>query len=289
MTPAPRPLLAIVYGPGASSAFLISDGASAMCDIVWVVDSNDVEEWSLRLLRKIGRMVDIAGMAEEDAADALRRLHPDGIVAYADAQMATAAMLGERLGLDYHDRVVAERLLDKVTQRQALSDGSLPVPTCIAVPARPTRDTVDGLLAAIELPVVIKPRHGAASRDTHMAHDPETLRALISEHSTDDDESTMVVESYMVGASPPPSGLFSDYVSVESVVAAGEISHLAVTGRLPQDEPFRETGPHHSERLRLRAAGGDPGGGQCGHRGLGDPRRLPAHRNQGHDRRAAGH
>ena len=73
-------------------------------------------------------------------------------------------------------------------------------------------------------------------------HDEKTLRALIAEQSTDDDESTMVVESYMVGASPPPSGLFSDYVSVESVVAAGEISHLAVTGRLPQDEPFRETG-----------------------------------------------
>ena len=52
----------------------------------------------------------------------------------------------------------------------------------------------------------------------------------------------MVIESYMVGASPPPSGQFSDYVSVESVVADGVISHLAVTGRLPQAEPFRETG-----------------------------------------------
>ena len=242
MTAAPRPLLAIVYGPGASSAFLISDGATATCDIVWVVDSNELEAWSLRLLRKIGRMVDIAGMAEEEAADALRAVGPDGIVAYADAQIAVAAALGERLGLDYHDRVVAERLLDKVRQRQALSDGSLPVPTYVAVPARPTPDTVDGLLAAIEFPVVIKPRHGAASRDTHMAHDPETLRALIAEHSTDDDHSTMVVESYMVGASSPPSELFSDYVSVETVVTAGDINHLAVTGRLPQDEPFRETG-----------------------------------------------
>jgi hypothetical protein len=242
VTAASRPLLAIVYGPGASSAFLISDGATAMCDIIWVVDSDDVAEWTLRLLRKLGRTVDIAGMAEDEAADALRALHPDGITAYADAQMALAAALGERLGLDYHDRVVAERLLDKVTQRQALSDGGLPVPTCVAVPARPTADAVDELLSAIEFPVVIKPRHGAASRDTHMVHDEETLRALIAEQSTDDDDSTMVVESYMVGASPPPSGLFSDYVSVESVVAAGEISHLAVTGRLPQDEPFRETG-----------------------------------------------
>jgi biotin carboxylase len=152
-----------------------------------------------------------------------------------------AAALGELLGLDYHDRVVAGRLLDKVTQRQALRDGGLPVPTCVPVPARATPGAVDEVLAAIDFPVVIKPRQGAASRDTHLVHDEKTLRALIAEQSTDD-ESTMVVESYMVGASPPPSGLFSDYVSVESVVAAGEISHLAVTGRLPQDEPFRETG-----------------------------------------------
>ena len=90
--------------------------------------------------------------------------------------------------------------------------------------------------------MVIKPRQGAASRDTHLVRDEATLRAVIAEQSTDDAESTMVVESYMVGASPPPSEQFSDYVSVESVVAAGRISHLAVTGRLPQDEPFRETG-----------------------------------------------
>jgi len=206
VAPAPRPLLAIVYGPGASSAFLISDGAAPLCDLVWVVDSNEVDEWMLRLVRKLGRIVDIAGMTEVQAADALGALHPDGIVAYADQQMAMAAALGERLGLDYHDRVVAQRLLDKVTQRQALRDGGLPVPTCVPVPARATPDAVAEVLAAIEFPVVIKPRQGAASRDTHMVHDEKTLRALIAEQSTDDDESTMVVESYMVGASPPPSG-----------------------------------------------------------------------------------
>lgn len=46
----------------------------------------------------------------------------------------------------------------------------------------------------------------------------------------------------MEGASPPPSSFFGDYVSVESVVSHGRISHLAVTGRLPSAKPFRETG-----------------------------------------------
>jgi glutathione synthase/RimK-type ligase-like ATP-grasp enzyme len=243
MTSDRRPLLVIVYGTGATSPFLLTDSASSMCDIAWVVDSDEFNDRAmLRLLGKLGQVVDIAGLAEGEAADALRALQPDGIVAYADAQMATASALAVRLGLDYHDPVVAQRLLDKVTQRQALQDGGLPVPTCIAVPGRPTSGAIDALVEGIEFPVVIKPRQGAASRDTHLVGDEAGLRRIIAEESTDDAESTMVVESYMVGATPPPSEQFSDYVSVESVVAAGRISHLAVTGRLPQDEPFRETG-----------------------------------------------
>jgi hypothetical protein len=46
----------------------------------------------------------------------------------------------------------------------------------------------------------------------------------------------------MVGASPPPSDHFADYLSVESVVVDGNVNHLAVTGRMYQVEPFRETG-----------------------------------------------
>ena len=243
MTSDRRPLLVIVYGTGATSPFLLADSASSMCDIAWIVDSDEFDDRAmLRLLRKLGPVVDIAGMAEDDAADALRALQPDGIVAYADAQMATASALAARLGLDYHDAVVAQRLLDKVTQRQALHDGGLPVPTCTAVPGRTTSGAIDALVQGIEFPVVIKPRQGAASRDTHLVRDEAGLRRIIGEESTDDAESTMVVESYMVGATPPPSAQFSDYVSVESVVVAGRISHLAVTGRLPQDAPFRETG-----------------------------------------------
>jgi glutathione synthase/RimK-type ligase-like ATP-grasp enzyme len=236
-----RPVLAIVYGKGASSPFALSENASARCDIVWVVDSVEFDDpLMLRLLRKLGRVLDTAGMSDDEAAEALRTFQPDGITAYADAHMAPASMLAQRLGLDYDDPVVVGRLIDKVTQRQALSDGGLPVPTCVAVPGRTTPAAVDALVGAMEFPVVVKPRQGAASRDTHLVRDEAGLRSIIAEQSGAD--STMVVESYMVGASPPPSAQFSDYVSVESVVAGGRISHLAVTGRLPQDEPFRETG-----------------------------------------------
>jgi len=51
----------------------------------------------------------------------------------------------------------------------------------------------------------------------------------------------MFIEQYLP-ARDRAERAFADYVSVESLVAYGEISHLAVTGRFPLARPFRETG-----------------------------------------------
>jgi hypothetical protein len=52
----------------------------------------------------------------------------------------------------------------------------------------------------------------------------------------------MFVEQYLPSLAIRTSQRFADYVSVESLVAGGKISHMAVTGRFPLAEPFRETG-----------------------------------------------
>ena len=52
----------------------------------------------------------------------------------------------------------------------------------------------------------------------------------------------MIVEEFLAGTSQPHHAAFADYVSVESLVSAGQVSHVAVTGRFPLAEPFRETG-----------------------------------------------
>ncbi len=243
MTSDRRPLLVIVYGTGATSPFLLTDSASPMCDIAWVVDSDEFDDRAmLRLLRKLGQVVDIAGMTEGDAADALRALQPDGIVAYADARWprrrrwpggsgSTITTPSWRSGCSTRSRSVRPCTTGACPCR--------PAPPCRAAPP-PERSTP--WCRASNSRWWSSPRQGAASRDTHLVRGESGLRRIIGEESTDDAESTMVVESYMVGATPPPSEQFSDYVSVESVVVAGRISHLAVTGRLPQDAPFRETG-----------------------------------------------
>ena len=238
-----RRVLAIVYGAGSVSAMKLSGPARALCDLVWVVDSSEFEDTvMMRLLRKLGTTIDVVGMAEADIVDALRPFEPDGIVAYADAQIGLASVLAGRLGLDYHDAEVAERLLDKTTQRRALRAAGLPVPRGADVPPSPTPDDVAALVAAVDFPVVLKPRHGAASRDTVLVQDAAELAQLLAEPPYADSGAEMVVEEYMVGASPPPSAQFADYLSVESIVVNGTINHVCVTGRTPQAEPFRETG-----------------------------------------------
>jgi hypothetical protein len=221
----------------------VAAASSSLCDVVWVVDSASTRDMSmLRLLRRLGTTVDVAGLCENAAAAAVGALKPDGIVAYADGQIAKAATLSELLGLDYFDRAVAARLLDKVTQREALRDGGLPVPRCVVVPPRPSPQDIEELAAAVTFPVVLKPRHGAASRDTNLAEDVAELRALVSQLSGLGPCTDMVIEEFMADPAQHPSPWFGDYVSVESVVARGRVSHLAVTGRLPGAKPFRETG-----------------------------------------------
>ncbi len=242
MTGSERGVLAIVHGEGSASAMKLMESADALCDLVWVVDSSDgADPLMVRLLRKLGTTIDVAGLSDDEAANALRPCRPDGIVTYADRYMATASALASRLGLDYHDGAVTQRLTDKVTQRQALRDGGLPVPGCVVVPIAPTPAEIKAVAAETTFPAVLKPRHGAASRDTALVHDATELEDLLARTPTMASEA-MVVEEYMVGASPPPSPHFADYVSVESLVVSGRISHVAVTGRTPPDEPFRETG-----------------------------------------------
>jgi biotin carboxylase len=224
---------------------LAESADAAGCDLVWVIDSSNVtSDWLMRLLRKLGTTVDIAGLSDDEAAEALRPSQPDGIIAYADPLMATASALATRLGLDYHDEATTTRLTDKFAQRQALRDAGVPVPRFVVVPPNPTDEDIDALAAAVDFPVVLKPRHGAAGRDTVLAGDRDELRQLIGELATPRSlpYPSMIVEEYLVGASPPPSPRFADYVSVESLVCAGKISHIAVTGRFPLAEPFRESG-----------------------------------------------
>jgi biotin carboxylase len=52
----------------------------------------------------------------------------------------------------------------------------------------------------------------------------------------------MVLEGFIPDDPDRESGPYAGYVSVESLLAGGHISHIALTGRFPLAENFRETG-----------------------------------------------
>jgi len=236
----------------------IVEAASGLCEILWLTDESAPENaFTCRLLRKTGTVVDLAGLSLKEIMSVLRTHSPDGIVAYRDEDIVLFSLIAAELGLDYHTPEVAWRLVDKLVQREALRKGGVPTPRCWKVPADRDPMEIEGLAATVEFPAVLKPRTGSRGQYTTFVADAGDLArqvALLPPQAGGN--SGMFIEQYLPSLATRPSERFADYVSVESLVAVGKISHVAVTGRFPLAEPFRETGffiPADLPRAQLTA------------------------------------
>jgi biotin carboxylase len=237
--------LAFVYHPRSFPTMAIKEAAEGICDLIWVLDTSDPEIASMsRLLRRLGDVVDIAGMPLEDAVAVLAAARPDGILALADSLLVWTAQVAAILELPFMSPEVAGRLTDKYTQRVALREGGLPVPGYWRVPEDDDARAWDALAREASFPAVLKPRRGEGSRDTVRVDSLAELRAAAGAAPVPagSGPAELVLEEYLRDRPEAAGGEFADYVSVESVVSAGRISHLAITGRFPPAEPFRETG-----------------------------------------------
>jgi biotin carboxylase len=222
----------------------IVEAASGLCGILWLLDESGPDSaFTSRLLRKVGTVVNRAGLSLEETAALLRAHAPDGVVAYRDEDIVLLALMAAELGLDYRTPEVARRLVDKLSQRQALRNSGLPSPLCWEIPAARDPATVEAFAAAVEYPAVLKPRIGNGGQYTMpVANADDLVRSVALLPPQAGGERGMFVEQYLPSLATGPREHFGGYVSVESLVAGGEISHLAVTGRFPLAEPFRETG-----------------------------------------------
>ncbi|HEY3960424.1 MAG TPA: ATP-grasp domain-containing protein [Solirubrobacteraceae bacterium] len=223
----------------------IAEAAAEVCDLIWIVDTTDPETSSMsRLLRRIGDMVDVTGMSLEEAATAISDSRPDGILALADDMLVWTAQIATLLELRFVTPEVARRLTDKYAQRVALQRGGVPVPGFWQVPEENDDDSWSALAQAASFPAVLKPRSGEGSRDTVRVDSFMELRSKVAEtpSASGSVRAELVLEEYLRDRPQAVGHHFADYVSVESVVSAGQISHVAITGRFPPAEPFRETG-----------------------------------------------
>jgi hypothetical protein len=208
-------------------------------ELVWVVDqSSSSDVVSMRLLPRLGSVVDITEMDLDTAADALREVGVDGIVTFVDDHLVTTASLAKRLGLIYHSPELAACLVDKRRQREVLAEAGVKGPDFWTIAADAGTDKVALIATCVHYPAVLKPAHGSGSRGIRLVSSAEELCAEVAATTND---VGFIVEEYLSDDPNRPEG-FASYLSVESVVSLGVTSHVALTGRFPLVEPFRETG-----------------------------------------------
>jgi biotin carboxylase len=215
------------------------DAAEGLCSLAWIVDQNlEYDAGTIRLLSRLGRVVDVTGMDAEQAAAVVSTVGPDGILTLKDSRMRLTSDLAARLGLPFHSSQVAARLTDKYAQRSALRDAGVPVPGFRSVPPADDAEAWREIAASMRFPAVLKPRlDSEASRDTVRVESVQAAREAAAGSG-----SVLVLEEYLGDRAGGVRSCFADYVSVESVVSRGRISHIAINGRFPPAEPFRESG-----------------------------------------------
>jgi biotin carboxylase len=239
-----RPLLAVAHGYRSIPPIQLAAAAADQCDLLWLVDGRDPEIVAVgKLLKRFGTMLDIGQMAPDEAARAVRAYRPDGILAFRDDDLISLSLLAEALDLPFHRPIVAQRLADKLYQREALRVGGLPVPRYWDLPSRQDQDRVQIVAGEVSYPAIVKPRQASGSWHTFRVNDAVELTALLARLAEQgNDDEAMIVEEYLPSTDTALRQPFADYVSVESLVSDGRISHVATTGRLHPAEPFRETG-----------------------------------------------
>ena len=238
------PRVVVVYDGASINPMVLNEAASGVCRIVWVVDGADpVVAPLVRLLRRIGDVVDQSG-ADVDAMTSALALHaPAGIITFSEARMLLTAALAEQLSLTYHSVPTASRLADKYLQRLALRDAGLPGPGVWKAP--PTNLGEDEFAAAVEalaesvtFPVVVKPRRGTGSVATARADNGRQLSDLLSRFGGQ--EGGLLIEEYL--ADRESGSPFADDVAVELLAQGGRVWHLATTGKFAHAPPFRSRG-----------------------------------------------
>lgn len=236
-----RPRIAVVFG----RTFEIQRAIGKASLPVWLVDSADPEmdlPFPERLLRRFGPVVDITNLSASEAARVVRPHRPDGIMTFTDGQMMTASRLAQELSLNFDGPDVIARMVDKHAQRVALREGGVPVPAWWTLPPGAAPTEVARISASATFPVVIKPMRGSASSFTYFAADAEAFSVIVSDPDNRIGDAAFIVEEFLPGTSREVGSAIADFVSVESTVSHGVISHLAICGKFTLDPPFRGTG-----------------------------------------------
>jgi len=233
-------LLAVILSPRSRPWAEIVEAGTDLCRFLWIVDSRQPSmQHTAAILRRFGKVIDVAGCTMEEVVRLVHAAHPDGIASFWDADLHMQAWLAAALDLPSPSVRSVARLTDKLLQREAFSAAGVPIPRYTAVREPVDAAEIDRLCAAIGgFPMVLKPRNGTACRNISSICDvDELVRALAEE----DNPSEMILEEQM--ADPPRTCQpYAGRISIDSMVSNGVHSHLGITGLFPMVPPFRSSG-----------------------------------------------
>ncbi len=234
----PLARVAVVYGPPWFNPIVLAEAArETPCRLVWVLDGRNAETAPpVRLLDRIGDVVDVAGLDVPATAAALRPFAPSAMTTFSDFFMPLTASLARQLSLNYHSERTAGWLSDKSQQQLALRSAGVPGPAVWTVPAESSE--MPAFLSQLRFPVVVKPRRGTGSVATARADDEGELSGLLARFA--DVDGGLLVEEYLVGRDE--GGAFADDFAVELLVQGGHVFRLATTGKFKHAPPFRGRG-----------------------------------------------
>lgn len=233
------PRVAVLHHPGSFFPLDLVREVGDLAELVWVVDETSAGDVvTKRLLPRLGSVVDISGADIDTAESLLRDEGIEGIVTFVDDHLMKTAILAERLGLVYHPPEVAADLVDKRRQREKLAAAGVKGPEFWTIASRSSSSELASVTSRVRYPAVLKPSEGSGSRGIRLVASPAELEVAIA---AQDGGSGFIVEEYLLDDPERPFA-FASYLSAESVVSHGQVSHVVLTGRFPLAEVFRETG-----------------------------------------------
>jgi hypothetical protein len=228
--------LIVVYDKGAVDPLEAYAGLSAIARPVFAVAPSEHGERALNVVERLGESV-VLGPSASRSADRLRTFTPAGIVTFSEDMVEPTAELARHLGLSYHQEPTLGCLKDKHLQRLRLRERGVDATVTRRIQ---TRADVTAAMAEFDAPVILKPARGGASRDTHVITHPDRGAQLVDAILDRYLPAGLVIEELLVGRRMPAG--VGDYISIESAVVDGRITHLAVTGKFALAAPFREVG-----------------------------------------------
>ena len=131
----------------------------------------------------------------------MREHAPAGLAIFNEKGTERVALIARRPGLPFHGPEAAQRLEDKLYQREAVRVAGLPTRGMVALSATADRATVERLGASIGHPGVLKPRRASGGRHPY----PVSSANALGEHSEDvaaEEPEDMLVEEYLPGGLP---------------------------------------------------------------------------------------